>query len=329
MQVENILGLIQEEELQYLQEEFCQVTGVCACCLDRNGKKITVISGTEEQKKQFIKYEAEKSFSGILERVEEGSLEDLAVEELPEGGSGASIAIRISGKTMLYWLVLFYGENDRFFPILDLLRDSSITLLRNKISCFSAEAESRRSRFAELEMERNLHTIEATTQIVQLLDSEERMEKIMDKWLRVLGEHLKVDSAVIFYLYREKGTMDVAFEWLAEGKLSYFDRTRNQPLNPWLLTDKPLVYSSDTAASEYWENIRKIGVRAMMLFPIGQLKDKAEIVVALNHREKKHNWNMPEIKFTSDAVKVLQSIVTRKQQKNSLAGSSGDGGNSG
>ncbi len=321
MQVENILGLIQEEELQYLQEEFCQVTGVCACCLDRNGKKITVISGTEEQKKQFIKYEAEKSFSGILERVEEGSLEDLAVEELPEGGSGASIAIRISGKTMLYWLVLFYGENDRFFPILDLLRDSSITLLRNKISCFSAEAESRRSRFAELEMERNLHTIEATTQIVQLLDSEERMEKIMDKWLRVLGEHLKVDSAVIFYLYREKGTMDVAFEWLAEGKLSYFDRTRNQPLNPWLLTDKPLVYSSDTAASEYWENIRKIGVRAMMLFPIGQLKDKAEIVVALNHREKKHNWNMPEIKFTSDAVKVLQSIVTRKQQKNSLEGS--------
>lgn len=99
MQIENILGLIQEEELQYLQEEFCQVTGVCACCLDRNGKKITVISGTEEQKKQFIKYEAEKSFSGILERVEEGSLEDLAVEELPEGGSGASIAIRISGKT--------------------------------------------------------------------------------------------------------------------------------------------------------------------------------------------------------------------------------------
>lgn len=44
-------------------------------------------------------------------------------------------------------------------------------------------------------------------------------------------------------------------------------------------------------------------------------------VFALNHREKKHSWNMPEIKFTSDAVKVLQSIVTRKQQKNSLAGS--------
>lgn len=327
MENDSSYDVIRPGELQYLQEEFCRVTGVCAYCLDADSQRVTEASGTPEQIKKVREYEEDGRFGEVLERVEEGSLEDQAVEKLNEDGEyAAAVAVRVEGKTLLYWLLFAVipdegVESLRLFHILDLLRDTSATLFRNRLSCFSAEAESRRSRFAEQEMERSLHTIEATTEIVQLLDSDERIEKLMDKWLGILGRHLGVDTALLFQLYPERKSMDVVCEWCAEGQLSYFDKTSNQKLDPWLLTDKPMVYSADTATGEYWERIRKMGVRATMIFPILRQENGTGMVIALNHRTKKHSWSMTEIKFAADAVKVLQSILTRRIQKNSLASS--------
>ena len=156
---------IHPDELQHLQEEFCRVTGLCAYCLDADLEKVTKVSGTPEQIEKLQEYEADGRLAEVLERVEEGSLEDQAVETLGESGEHvAAVAVRVEGKTMLYWLlfvVVSEGDEEmmRLLHILDLLRDTSASLFRNMLSCFSAEAESRRSRFAEQEMEQNLHTI--------------------------------------------------------------------------------------------------------------------------------------------------------------------------
>ena len=106
-----------------------------------------------------------------LDRVQAGSLEEQVVEELPDGGHVAAVAVSVENNTILYWQVYDLKKIDTisFYQILDLLRDTSVDIYRDRMSCFSAEAESRRSRSAEEEMSRNLHTIEATTEIVQLL----------------------------------------------------------------------------------------------------------------------------------------------------------------
>ena len=64
-------------------------------------------------------------------------------------------------------------------------------------------------------MSRNLHTIEATTEIVQLLDSDEQIELTMSRWLKILAQHIQVDSAEIFQLQADTDTMNVVCEWLA------------------------------------------------------------------------------------------------------------------
>lgn len=99
------------------------------------------------------------------------------------------------------------------------------------MSCFSAEAESRRSRYAEEEMSRNLHTIEATTEIVQLLDSDDQIELAMSRWLKILAQHIQVDSAEIFQLQADTDTMNVVCEWLAPGLISYLTRLAGFPRN--------------------------------------------------------------------------------------------------
>lgn len=325
MQTNVALELIDRDELQRLQDEFCRATGICAYCLDCMGQQITSISGSEEQREKVKTYSALPQVKDAVDRVEEGSLEDQAIEELEEGGRIAASAVRADSHTVICWVVFSFAEDGReeqtFLDVLDLLRDASSTLFANKMSCFSAELESRRSRYAEREMSRNLHTIEATTEIVQQLDSEDRIEVVMDRWLGILGKQLQVDSAQIFQLHKDGESMDVLCEWCAHGVVSIYDKTSNLPIPKFLRTDKPLVLSSDGLEGELREEIGALGLCAVMIFPIISKDNKGSMVLALNHSRQRMTWNMQEIKFTADAVKILQSILTRRIQKNSLTSS--------
>ena len=326
MQTNVALELIDRDELQRLQDEFCRATGICAYCLDCMGQQITSISGSEEQREKVKTSSMLAQLKNAIERVEEGSLEDQAIEELEQDGDYiAASAVRVESHTVICWVVFSFAEDGRdeqtFLDVLDLLRDASSTLFSNKMSCVSAELESRRSRYAEREMSRNLHTIEATTEIVQQLDSEDRIEVVMDRWLGILGKQLQVDSAQIFQLHKDGESMDVLCEWCAHGIVSMYDKTSNLPIPKFLQTDKPLVLSSDGLDGELREEIGALGLCAVMIFPIISRDNKGSMVLALNHSRQRITWNMQEIKFTADAVKILQSILTRRIQKNSLTSS--------
>ena len=325
MQTHVALELIDRDELQRLQEEFCRATGICAYCLDCMGQQITSLSGSEDKREKAKTYATLAQVKNAIDRVEEGSLEDQAIEELEEGDRIAASAVRVDSHTVVCWVVFSFAEDGRdeqtFLDVLDLLRDASSTLFTNKMSCFSAELESRRSRYAEREMSRNLHTIEATTEIVQQLDSEDRIEVVMDRWLGILGKQLQVDSAQIFQLHKDGESMDVLCEWCAHGVVSIYDKTSNLPIPKFLRTDKPLVLSSDGLEGELREEIGALGLCAVMIFPIISKDNKGSMVLALNHSRQRMTWNMQEIKFTADAVKILQSILTRRIQKNSLTSS--------
>ena len=325
MQTNVALELIDRDELQRLQEEFCRATGICAYCLDCMGQQITSLSGSEDKREKAKTYATLAQVKNAIDRVEEGSLEDQAIEELEEGDRIAASAVRVDSHTVVCWVVFSFAEDGRdeqtFLDVLDLLRDASSTLFTNKMSCFSAELESRRSRYAEREMSRNLHTIEATTEIVQQLDSEDRIEVVVDRWLGILGKQLQVDSAQIFQLHKDGESMDVLCEWCAHGVVSIYDKTSNLPIPKFLRTDKPLVLSSDGLEGELREEIGALGLCAVMIFPIISKDNKGSMVLALNHSRQRMTWNMQEIKFTADAVKILQSILTRRIQKNSLTSS--------
>ena len=318
--------LIDEKRLQHLQNEFCKVTGVMAVCVDKEGRAITEPyidkSLIRPDGEDPILGEYRKKAAQALDRVQEGSLEEQVVEELPDGGHVAAVAVSVENQIILYWQVYDLKKLDTisFYQILDLLRDTSADIYRDRMSCFSAEAESRRSRYAEEEMSRNLHTIEATTEIVQLLDSDEQIELTMSRWLKILAQHIQVDSAEIFQLQADTDTMNVVCEWLAPGLISYFDKTSGIPEKSFLHTEKPLVVSTDSVGKPDSEEIDKIGMKAVMIFPILK-QESGNMVLSLNHRRQGHVWSMAEIKFASDAVKILQSILTRRIQKNSLAGS--------
>lgn len=292
--------LIDEKRLQHLQNEFCKVTGVMAVCVDKEGRAITEPyidkSLIRPDGEDPILGEYRKKAAQALDRVQEGSLEEQVVEELPDGGHVAAVAVSVENQIILYWQVYDLKKLDTisFYQILDLLRDTSADIYRDRMSCFSAEAESRRSRYAEEEMSRNLHTIEATTEIVQLLDSDDQIELAMSRWLKILAQHIQVDSAEIFQLQADTDTMNVVCEWLAPGLISYFDKTSGIPEKSFLHTEKPLVVSTDSVGKPDSEEIEKIGMKAVMIFPILK-QESGNMVLSLNHRRQGHVWSMAEI----------------------------------
>lgn len=328
-------NMIDRSELQRLQDGVCKATGVCACCVDANGEELVFWSGDD---KEILKeYLTNPLRNAILSRVEEGSLEDMAVEETADGVRVAAVSIRLQGKTILNWIVLGLSDEQEnvadnlkachrlmereFYQVLDLLREGSVSIFSSRRSRIDAEVESMRNRYSAEEMKNSLDRIEAMAEVVQLLDSDDVVEVIMTKMLTIVGEHLRLTSAHICQQYPEEKKVDMLAGWHAKGIVPPFDKNKGIEAADLMFTDKPVIISSDTIHSEKeaqkWVSYQ---VRAFILFPLMKSANGG-MIICFNQTKEDHIWTMEEIKFISDAVKVLQSILTRRIQKNSLAGS--------
>ncbi len=307
--------LLDKSELQRLQDEFCRVAGVSAYCLDHDGTRLTRISGDD----RYLHSMQERA---AFERVQGSqSLEDLAVEDLDGRGQVAALAIRARGEKELYWIVC-RPENmteGAYGDALDLLRDASVSFLQGKLQSFGAEAESIRSQYERQKMDRSIRMAAASAGIVQLLESREPIEKIMNDWLEMVGNYLGLDTAQIFKLQDDEKYMDVICEWCGEKQPTIFDRTAGIRTYSILRSQQPVIVNTDEITRPEYREIYDRGIRAVMLFPIRPQEGSRGMTLSLNHR-KSHVFDEEEERFAADAVKVLQNILVRRIQKNSLTG---------
>ncbi|HKM33608.1 MAG TPA: EAL domain-containing protein [Lachnospiraceae bacterium] len=335
-------NFIDSDELQRLQNGFCKVTNVYVYCVNAHGEEITTLSGETEARSLIYKYVDKQQISDALSRVEEGSVEELVVEgTLAANLKMAVMSIRFGGKVVNNWIVFgiisdmedeshtkepITGDHKsmsekRFYEVLDLLWESSKVLMRNKISCVSAEAESMRSRYSAQEMQDSLGRIAVMTEIVQLLDSDEVIEVIMEKLLELVGGHLLVTSGYICRLNQAANSVDILAEWCQKGIVPPFDKSHNLVANPIIFSEKPVVMSSDSIESiEDTVAWRELHVRAFVLFPLMRSGNQS-MCICVNQSSRNRIWTVEEVKFIADAVKILQSILTKRIQKNSLASS--------
>ena len=303
--------LLDKNELQRLQDGFCRISGVSAYCLNHEGVKITRISGDD----RYLHCMQERM---ALERVMgEDSLEDLAVEELEGRKLVAAIAIKARGQKELFWIV-FKPEDmteDEFYQRLELLRDASISFLQGKLQYFGAEAENVRNQANTQKMNRSVKLNQAMARLIQLLESRDPIETIMNEWLRTVCSFMELDTAQIFKLQENDKFMDVICEWRSAGLLSFFDRTSHIPTYSFLRKRRSVILNADTVLDPEYTDVFKIGVKAMMLFPVGP--KEGGMMVALNHR-RVHVFDDEEESFASDAIRILDNVLTRRIQRNSL-----------
>lgn len=332
---------LDRNKLQDIQDTFCAAVGIYAFSVDRNGMDMTCVSGDERDKAALAEQIPKEKMLSLFRRVSESGLEDQAVEDTEiDALKYAAVCIKEEGQTVLTWLV--YGvlsdaeseegqefarpfryqiSEKRFSLALDLIRETSTHLIFNKFIAQSAQAESLRNRYFKDTLESMLRRIAVTTDIVQLLDSDAPIEEIMLSILTDVGRFLQIDCAYLCAVEGvEEGYMDVLVEWCGEGVPSGFEHTKNQRRPSFLYNEKPLVLSSSSGNEAYENDLNQAGIKALAALPI-VLRDRIGMYACFEVKRREHNWELEEVKFLSDSVKVLQSIMTKRIQKNSLAGS--------
>ena len=335
-------NIIDSKEVQKLQEKLCDVSNVFAFCTDSHGQWITELTGHSAGLEQIKNMITMERFHSMIHRVSESSLEEQIIEntEYPNLKI-AAISIKIEGKPIINWLICAVVEDyetigfekepitdfpavtteRKFLKTLDLVRVASFKILQSRILHYSAEAESRKSKSSQQEMSISLKRTEATTAIVQLLESDEPVEAIMEKILKIAGTYLGISSAEVFRLNKDGKYMDVMAEWCNVGVVSIFNQLRNIKRSAFLKYSKPMVISSDTRITqEEREQLEDVYIKATIIIPIF-IGGVVTMYICFNECKSEKVWDIEDVKFTNNAAKVIQSILVRRIQKNSLASS--------
>lgn len=335
--------LIEGKELEKWQKHFCELTNIFACCVDGRGVPITEFGGNPDEVQRVLKAVDREQLQNMLFRVSESTLEDQAIETCGYPNLRlAVIAVKAEGKLVLGWLICgvlsdVFDEEDysnpplqgfhsmlsekEFYGAVDMLRDFSEEFIKYKRFVLDAEAESRRSRCAEKEMEITLKRTEALTEVVQLLESDDSVEGIMVRMLRTAGSFLNISAAFVCRILKDKEYMNVVAHWCNSGVVWPYEESASQKRPFFLYTDKALVLSAGSSLSpEEKDEMNAFNIESVIVLPI-MIGGSIPMYACFAEKNKERSWQVEEIKFLSDSVKILQSILARRIQKNSLAGS--------
>lgn len=336
-------GFIEAEKLKKWQKHFCDVANVFICCLDSTGAPLTEFGGKRDEIDQIIELVGKERFHDILLRVSQSELEDQTIEttEYPNLRI-AAVSAKVEGKPVLNWLVCgiisdvqeteeyhyppLTGFSStlsevQFIHVVDALRDFTNALLRYRLSIVTAEAESRRSRSSAQELSENLHRSEAITDVVQLLENEDAIENVMARLLEIVVKFLGISGGAVYRLKDEPERIEVVTSW-SRNKASLNARMESRIQGLTIFKpEKTLVISSNSVAGiSEKEVMTAIGLKAMVVIPI-TINNIITMYVCFGEVEQNHIWSLEEVKFINDATKILQSILARRIQKNSLASS--------
>lgn len=337
-------SVIDLQELKTLQDCFSQAVGVYVYCLDSIGMNITEPSGNPEDIAKFRQIVSEEDIQNAFRSVSGSSLEDQTLENtiVPNMKYGA-VSVTYNGNSMITWVIFaaltdadedgydYKAVTDFSYMIsrenlnhaMDLLREGSCTILGMRLAATGVMAQSKRNRFTEEELLLSMKRKDVMTEIVSLLDSDERIELIMQLILQKCGSQLGLSNCQICQLKKSQPSyMDVVAEWLAEGVSSLYEESREQLRPIYLQTDQKLAISSNAEQVEqrYLDEMESQGVKAMVVVPI-LINGAISMYAVFQERRVNRIWTVDELKFINDASRILQSIITRRVQKNSLAGS--------
>lgn len=339
--MQDLFDLFDLKELKKIQDRFCEFGHFFACALDETGKKITDFSGHRDDIPRIKDALDEDQAYHLFEKVSSSLLEDQIVEDTRyENFKVAAVAYKMDNKPIMCWLVCYVLETaerradgryldgihvttseDAVEDCMDLVRLILGRIVDAKYELWHAQERFRRTRYSASEMERNLKRAEALTETVQLLESNDSFEEICSRMLSVVGKYLEISSTQLVRLSPDGTRIDMIGEWLGEGIVSIFDHTKDIDRPPVVKSDRPLIISKDTIVSrEAKEYLERVHVKAFIAMPL-MANQRVAMYWCINECKKERSWTMDDIHFVNDVAKVLQSILTKRIQKNSLASS--------
>jgi len=329
-------------ELQQFQDIYAQATRLFIFCMANDGQginRVTDISGDPVEVERILGLLSQEQISSAVVRVLGSSLEEQVIEDTEYPNVKiAAVGVKVNGKPAFCWIVCGVLDNDEgenavqrfrtvtsegeFVKSVDLLRKASERMYgglyddivrKQKISEeVSTETKGdkdalRRSRFMN--------------EIISLLDSDEPFDDIAAKLISGVAEFTGISHAYLLRLVTDN-TVELVVEHFREDTFSLDREFEGIPLDTLhSLGDRPTIISCRTAIdpiSRQW--LDSMDISAMVVLPIIQSR-KPIMYAFFADIAPDRKWELDDTKFFGDVIRVLQSIMTRRLQRNSIASS--------
>lgn len=333
-------GLIDPPLLQKMQDYFCNASDVYLVCLGREEGVITKAYGTKEQL-SFIHEIIDKTlFMTLIKRMHQDDIEELIEERVPEEYiKVCGVSTRIEGKTQVIWVAIgIIGDKvpedvalpegikttteERYYRSIELLEVLSRQMFHVKLNELIAHEAMQKSLEAEELVTEQLHRSEAMTEIVRMLESDNGFSKIVDDALKETCECLGIAGGCLLKENPDGTSVDMIAEYVSEELDGRIASTQNVPKESFpFFTGKQYWISADSMKPESFEVFfKEYQVSAAIFQPI-EVKEKVLMYLCFYDVNEERIWDVEDIKFVNDVKRIIQSILSKRIAKNSLASS--------
>ncbi|MGN0427251.1 MAG: EAL domain-containing protein [Agathobacter sp.] len=333
-------GLIDVELLQKFQTQFCKANGIYLVCLGTEEGVITNLYGSKEARAFLRRYLNEGTYLSLLRKLKGNAVEHMVEEETdyPYVRLGG-VSTHVEDKTQIIWCaVAFLQEyiNDEvelpdyimtvhkedYYRSLEFLEYLSKMLMAVKMDELIAQEAMLIGRAAKESVEKQLHRSETMTQVVTMLESDNGFGKIVDDILKLVCNCLDISSGCLLRDNADEQVVDMICEYAKEREWYRIADFQAKPKSEIpFFTGKPYMISSDSIYPEpFAKFFEENGITAGIFQPI-EVSGKNIMYLCFYEIGKERIWDVNDIKFLNDVKRIVQSILTKRIAKNSLASS--------
>lgn len=332
------------EILKSLQQVFEKTLSVYAFCYGRPFVEL-------------LAPEADGGADGLVEQAvskEErqllvASFSDHPIENIIEGESALSyaknraVAIRDNdGRCVAAWIFVAFCEDklkdgeqlllpeeirlttekdfEDALPLVEQLGSMYFSLYGRELS-LHGEVEELSGVKKALERERRRN--EVLGEILELLESDQDFSKVIDNILHIAGEYVGASDANLLRMHQTTGKIDMICEWQDKENASpmMMQFMGLEPRQLPFFNDRPYTISSGASLpKDFADFFAKYDITAGIFLPL-EINGRVSMYVCFLMLKKPRQWTVEELHFFNAIKRVMQSILSRRMTKNSLAGS--------
>ncbi len=333
MVTNNYEGLIEPELLQKLQDFFCQTNAVYLACIDKEEGVITKAYGSVEDKKFIFDLINKDTYMSLLRKLNDSDIESIVEEPLElDYLKMSGVSVKIDEDIFMMWVVIgIIGDRlseeielpddiltttmDRYEFSIEFLEIITRQILESKKNERKANSAMKSLVESERELKFQLERIETINEIVKLLESEAGFSEIVDEALERVCDCLDVSAACLVRPNMEKLNCDIIsciggldFSMLSIDDIPFFKA-------------KPYMISSDSMKPGSFDAFfSRFNISAAVFQPI-EVNEKVLMYLCFFMINKPRVWSIIDIKFINDVKSVIQSVLSKRITKNSLASS--------
>lgn len=333
-------GLVDPILLQKLQDYFCKSNDVYLVCVGKEEGVITKTYGEKEEIEYIHGIVTKEQYMSLLKKMRVSSIENIIEEPLEQDFiKMCGVSTRIEGKTQIAWVVIGVLEDkvpqnhdlpdniqftseERFYRSLEFLEVLSKQMFGVKLSEIIAQEAMQKSVESEKLLKDQLYRSEAMTAVVKFLDSEGGFGSIVDDALREACDCLGIAAGCLLRENSDGSSIDMICEYVKDEtkhKISGFQQIPKEQVP--FFTGKPYIISSDSIIPEKFEGFLKdFEITAAIFQPI-EMNDKVIMYLCFYESGAQRIWDVSDIKFLNDVKRIIQSILSKRIAKNSLASS--------